>query len=181
MFSRIGDGNGEGRLTITATAEAYPGQIYEGYVERISPTIDPDSGQFRVTGRLSARKGSEAQLLPGMLVRMNIVTDRHPHALVVPKRALRREGERHYVLKLEPGEDGEAIVHVVDIDEGYEDEESVEVVPREAGALASGDLIVLVGNRDLVDGDTVAIDPGSETEAETPGEPQAPEEARQAG
>jgi len=172
MFSLLGSTNGEARLTITATAEAHPGEVFEGHVERISPTIDPDSGQFRVTARLASREGSSAKLLPGMLVRMHIVTDSHPDALVVPKRALRREGERRYVLQIVEGEDGEITVRRVDVDEGYENDELIEIVPREPGALDAGDSVVLVGNRDLADGDVVRIEePAAEAPpAEAPSE-----------
>ena len=178
MFSRLG-ATGEGGLTIRATAEAYPGASFVGYVERISPTIEADSGQFRVTARLATETGSEARLLPGMLVRMRIITERHANALVVPKRSMRREGERRYVLKLEDVEGTEAVVRMVNVDEGFEDDDSVEVVPLQNGALAAGDRIVLVGSRDLIDGDTVRIENAGEDgetaeeipEVEVAGEP----------
>lgn len=150
-------GGTPGGLAITATTEAYPGRIFEGYVERISPTIDPTSSQFRVTARLVEPEGVEHVLLPGMLVRMRIITDRHENALVVPKRALRREGERRYVLVLESDGDTDR-VRRVEVEEGFQDEESVELLPREAGALDEGTRLVLVGSRDLVDGDPVRVD-----------------------
>ncbi|MEW6072713.1 MAG: efflux RND transporter periplasmic adaptor subunit [Planctomycetota bacterium] len=168
-----GDGPA-GVLEVTATAEALPGEVFTGEVERISPTIDPDSGQFRVTARLRAADGSErSRLLPGMLVRIEIVTDRHPDAVVLPKRALRREGERRFVYVVEPpAADADApadvpppppgesfrTIHRVDIAEGYSDEESVEIAAVEGLPLREGQLVVLVGSRDLDDGDLVDVD-----------------------
>jgi membrane fusion protein (multidrug efflux system) len=163
LFTRGGGGqtNGEAHLSLTATAEAYPGQQFQGWVDRISPTIDADSGQFRVTARLAApEEASGVRLLPGMLIRMQIVTDRHADALVVPKRALRREGERRFVLLIEDQGGGDHIVRRVNVLEGFEDEQNVEVTPVEAQALTAGDRIVFVGSRDLIDGDPVRVDDG---------------------
>jgi RND family efflux transporter MFP subunit len=157
--------NGSSHLSLTATAEAYPGQVFEGWVERISPTIDPDSGQFRVTARLVApEEAGGVQLLPGMLVRMEIITDRHADALTVPKRALRREGERRFVLRIEDQGGGDHVVRRVNVLEGFEDDENVEITPVEPQALAEGDRIVFVGSRDLVDGDSVRVDKGGADE-----------------
>ncbi|MEQ1894338.1 MAG: efflux RND transporter periplasmic adaptor subunit, partial [Planctomycetota bacterium] len=99
LFARVGQGQTDERLAIEATADAYPGRTFSGWIERVSPTIDAQSGQFRVTGRLEGvQEGGRVRLLPGMLVRLAIVTERHEDALVVPKRAIEREGERRYVL-----------------------------------------------------------------------------------
>ena len=49
-----------------------------------------------------------------MLVRIEIVTDRHPNALVVPKRALRWEGERSYLLAV----DASGTLRRVDVRDG---------------------------------------------------------------
>ena len=167
LYSLAGDQNGSGRLTIRATADAFPGEEFTGWVERVSPTIEPESGQFRITARLQSPDEERVKLLPGMHVRMRIVTDRHPDALVVPKRALRREGDRRYVLVIDPAteaDDTRAVRRVV-VEESFSDDDYVEIVPTEAGALEEGQEVVLVGSRDLVDGDPVAVD---ELSAPTP-------------
>ena len=152
-----------GMLSISATAEAYPGQEYLGWVERISPTLDADSSQFRVIARLRHGEGTTKEtaartaLLPGMLVRMEIVTERHDEALAIPKRALRREGERRYVLRI-VGSGDDARVEEVDVDEGLEDEDFLEVLTRDGATLAAGDRLVLIGSRDLREGDPVRVD-----------------------
>jgi membrane fusion protein (multidrug efflux system) len=162
-----GDGGSETeRLEITATAEAFSGHEFRGQVERISPTIEAASGQFRVTARISSNE--QARLLPGMLMRMRIVTDRHPEAMVVPKRALRREGARRYVLKVEEDAEGASdegsdlrILKRVNVAESFSDEDYVEILPIEEGALQRGDEVVFIGSRDLIEGQTVRIDPGA--------------------
>jgi hypothetical protein len=107
-----------------------------------------------VTARLEPRAEGEptAVLLPGMLVRLSIVTERHPDALVVPKRALRREGDRNLLFVVRDG-----LAREISVSEGFSDDEDVEVMPLEAGALKSGEPVVVVGNRDLEDGVQVSV------------------------
>ena len=150
-------------LTFSATTEALPGAAFPGRVQRISPTIDRDSGQFRVTGVFDPPSDPSRRLLPGMLVRLRIATDEHPDALVVPKRAVRREGELAYVLAIEDDR-----VRRVAVDEGYSDEDFVEVLPRSGQALTEGSLVIAVGSRDLEDGDRVRIQPPEAGEGASP-------------
>lgn len=169
-------------LEVHATAEALPGMTFRGTIERISPAIDPQSGSFTVHAHIEPSAAVEdgglhetshthahtpgptngptnghalprARLLPGMLVRLEIVTDRHPNALVVPKRCLRREGEATLIFIVRDGR-----ARRVEVREGFADDTSCEVTPLEANALAAGDLVVVVGNRELEDGSEVAIE-----------------------
>jgi RND family efflux transporter MFP subunit len=159
LFARVGTANGEGKLLLSATADAFPGRTFDGWVERVSPTIDAQSGQFRVTGRLECvQDAGLVRLLPGMLVRLRIVTDRHPQALVVPKRALEREGDRRYLLAVERGTDGGESVRRVEVLEGFAEDEWIEVLPEADARLEAGSRVVVVGGRDLADGDSVRVD-----------------------
>jgi len=144
-------------LEVTATAEAIADAVFRGEIVRVSPTVDSESGSFRVTARLETGADAESgrRLLPGMLLRLRIVTDRHPDALVVPKRAVRREGEESFVLRVEDG-----IARRIAVTEAFADDDFVEVVPFEEDALADGDEIVEVGTRDLEDGAEVRVDDG---------------------
>jgi RND family efflux transporter MFP subunit len=141
-------------LEIRATAEALPDLVFQGEIQRISPSIDASSGSFRVTVKLDpAPQGStEKRLLPGMLVRIEVVTDRHADALVVPKRALRREGEVDLLFVARGGR-----AQRVEVSEGYSDDDSVEVTVLQ-GELARGDLVIVVGNRELEQGSEVELE-----------------------
>jgi len=134
-------------LEIRATAEALPQRTFAGEILLVSPSIDPTSGSFRVTVRLPSAKEGEAGLLPGMLVRLEIVTERHADALVVPKRALRREGGSDFVFVVEANR-----ARRVEVLEGFSNDDSTEVVPREGGQLAEGARVIVVGNREIEDG-----------------------------
>ena len=145
------------KLKLSASAEAYPGKEFEGWVERISPTIDADSGQFRVFARL--RPDPEVVLLPGMLLRMKIVTARHENTLVIPKRALRRQGDKRFVLVVDPapGEPSRPLRRV-DVREGFQDDTHLEVIPFNPEELTEGMQIVMVGSRELKDGGRVKVE-----------------------
>lgn len=143
-------------IEIRASAEALPGVPFRGRIQRISPSIDAQSGNFRVTVRLepaTEKKDAAHLLLPGMLIKLSIVTDRHPQALVVPKRALRREGEANLVFVVREGK-----ARRVEVDEGFGSDEDVEILPRNGATLAAGDSVVIVGNRELEDGAEVELE-----------------------
>lgn len=139
-------------VAITAAAEAIPGVLFPGRIERVSPTIDAASGNFRVTAALEGRVEGR-RLLPGMLVRLRVVTDRRSGVLAVNKRAVLREGDQSLVYVARDG-----IAERVLVEEGLSDATFVEVRPIGPSQLFEGDLVIVVGNRDLEDGAEVAID-----------------------
>ncbi|MFT6109388.1 MAG: RND family efflux transporter MFP subunit [Planctomycetota bacterium] len=143
-------------LDIEIEPEALPGEVYTGRILFVSPTIDAASGQFRVTLAVDQPQDEEKRppVLPGMLLRVRIVTERHPNALAVPKRALLREGDSHFVFVA----DGDK-ARRVRVEEGFSTDDNVEVVPTEANTLSAGDAVIVVGNRDLEDGDSIEPSP----------------------
>ncbi|MCK6448746.1 MAG: efflux RND transporter periplasmic adaptor subunit [Planctomycetes bacterium] len=150
-----GEAPAAGELELRAETEALPGATFTGVIERVSPTIDAQSGAFRVTARMqvTASNDPKAELLPGMLVRLRIVTERRPNALAVPKRSVLREGEVAHVVVVRDGR-----ARKLAVEEGLSDDEWVEVRPLGDDTLAAGEQVVVVGNRDLEDGAEVEID-----------------------
>ncbi len=142
-------------IEIRASAEALPGVQFRGRIQRVSPSIDAQSGNFRVTVLLepATEKDAAHMLLPGMLVKLSIVTDRHPQALVVPKRALRREGEANLVFVVREGK-----AHRIEVEEGFSGDDDVEILPRNAASLHGGEPVVVVGNRELEEGAEVEFE-----------------------
>jgi RND family efflux transporter MFP subunit len=175
--------DGVGGVEIEAVPEALPDERYVGHIRIVSPTVDASSGQFRVTVGLDQPDPNDERvrppLLPGMLLRLDIITERHPDALVVPKRAVVREGEAYFVFKVEDG-----VARRVRVRESFPDDLDVEVQPEEADALTPGVAIVVVGNRDLEDGDRVEVAdwvrPGTDASVEKADEA-APDEDTGAG
>lgn len=144
-------------LDMTASCEARLGFTFEGSITRTSPTIDRQSGAFRVTAHLEPESrpneaGQTARLFPGMLMRLMVVTGTHADALVVPKRALRRESSNVFVLAVEND-----VLRRILVREGYATDDDIEITPI-SGALDSGASVVLIGSRDLEDGDGIQVD-----------------------
>jgi hypothetical protein len=92
---------------------------------------------------------------------------------VVKKRAIRREADKGLIFVV----DG-TVARRVEVEEGFGEGDLVEVIPLGGRPLAEGDLVVVVGNRDLEDGSEVSFDaaPGEPRE-ETPAAAGAPEPA----
>ena len=111
-------------------------------------------------------------VLPGMLLRVRIVTERHPDALVVPKRALLREGDSYFVFVAEGDR-----ARKIQVEEGFSDDDDVEVLPIGDAPLVPGADIVVVDG-DLEDGDGIEASlwpaartaPAGTTEAEGDGD-----------
>jgi membrane fusion protein (multidrug efflux system) len=145
-------------LSIRATTEALPGLEFEGLVQRIAPVVDATSGSFRVTASVRREPLGDRpeRLLPGMLLRLSIVTDRRDGALVAEKRAIVREGEQSYLFAV-VDEGGQALARRRLVREGYSDASHVEVVPLDDLPLDESTVVVVVGARDLADGEPLEV------------------------
>jgi len=145
-IARLDRGQGV-RLIADASGTQAPAAI-----ERIAPVVDPSTGTVKVT--LAVRQ--DADLRPGSFVRVEIVTDTHDRALVVPRSALVAEGRRWHVFRV--SEDG-AKVERLEVTRGYEEGDRVEIAetndPRRT--LAEGDRVVVVGASALTDGSTIRV------------------------
>jgi len=159
--------HGFAEIEVSATSEALPGHIFTGHIERISPEIDAASGSFRVTVRLEEESGG-FRLLPGMLLRVSLVTERHVDALAVSKRALRREGDATILFVAEDGKARRVVVQ-----EGFGDDEYIEVEPLGGAALDAGMDVIVVGNRDLEDGKEIEIAPWDDEAESAEEEPES--------
>ncbi len=128
------------------------GATANAVIERIAPAVDPATGTVKVTVAVVGETG----LRPGAFVRVDIVTDTHDDALVVPRTALVAEGRRWQVYRL--NEDGET-VQQIEVALGFENGDLVEVTGTADPeiVLASGDLVVVVGAPALSEGAKVRV------------------------
>jgi RND family efflux transporter MFP subunit len=120
-------------------------------IERIAPSVDPATGTVKVTLTVP----DAGHLRPGAFARVDIVTDSHESALVVPRSALAAEGQRWFLYRLAAGDK----VEKIQVDLGYEAQDRVEVVPRER-PIAAGERVVVAGTGALEDGSVVEVVPG---------------------
>jgi membrane fusion protein (multidrug efflux system) len=129
--------------TAAMTVDSDPQSSFTALVERISPTIDVDTGTFRAT---MAIDNTEGRLAPGMFGRFTIAYETHSDALVIPNSAAVRE-------------DSEVVVYVVTdgkvsrrrVGTGIEADGLVEIV----SGLSTGDSVVLSGQARLREGSRV--------------------------
>ncbi len=125
-----------------------------GEVQRISPIIDPQTGTVKVTIAFDGH----GEVRPGMYVDVNLVTEIHRDALLVPKRALIYDQDQIFVYRL--GE--ERRVERLLIESILEDRENVEPT----GGLQEGDEIVIAGQAGLKDNALVRLPGDPDPEAE---------------
>ncbi|KFN52343.1 hypothetical protein N790_00810 [Arenimonas malthae CC-JY-1] len=131
-------------LAVRMTADAMPGKVFEGVIDRVSPVVDGGSGTFRV---VTAFPGGEG-LRPGMFGRIEVVYDQRADALTVPRIAL-LEGE------------GETAVYVVregkavrtPVETGHLSGELAEI----RKGLSEGEQVVTAGKITLRDGAAVDV------------------------
>ncbi len=138
------------RLSKGQTARLFSASMGEGTrsgeVVRIAPIVDARSGTVKVTVGIPRNQG----LLPGMYVEVELVTDTHPDALLVPKRAVVYDNDQGFVFRLSEEMKVERLV----LEAQLEDSENIE--PR-AGLLAAGDRIVVAGQAGLKSGAKVRL------------------------
>lgn len=125
--------------------DALPGENFIGEVLRISPTVNPETGTFKVT--ISIRDESR-QLKPGMFGRVRIVYDTHPNALLIPKNAVISEDGLSSVFVINNN-----IAYRKDITTGYTNGNNVEIL----SGINPTDTVVTIGQSSLQDSSLVEI------------------------
>jgi membrane fusion protein (multidrug efflux system) len=125
------------------TAQALGDEERFGAIDRIAPVVDSRSGTVKVTVAIPPSEG----LLPGMYVSVDLVTEVHEDALLVPKRALVYDDDQLFVFRVTEDEHVERLM----LTPVLEDRDHIEP----AGVLDDGDRIVIAGQAGLKDGSLV--------------------------
>jgi RND family efflux transporter MFP subunit len=81
-------------LPAAVTVPAYPGQVFEGKVQSIIPSLDPEKRTARLRVVLSNPK---SLLKPGMFATLSITVGKEPSGVVVPIEALIEQGGSVFV------------------------------------------------------------------------------------
>lgn len=109
-----------------------------GFVKRISPAIDPESGTFKVTVDVNDKNGIFAV---GQFVNVKIIKKIHKDVVLLTKDALIFDGGKVFIFAVD--ENNEALKKQVEL--GFEDGSRVEVVK----GLAENERIVTAGKNSL--------------------------------
>lgn len=124
-------------LKQTALIKADPYQV-QGFVKRVSPAIDPESGTFKVTVEIDDQKDL---LAVGQFVNVKIVKKVHKNAVLLTKDALIYDGGKIFVFVVD--EDNKAVKKLIKT--GFEDGSRIEVVE----GLTESDRVVTAGKSSL--------------------------------
>jgi len=142
---------GQYLMAISADQEAVissdflQGKRFEGWVKRISPVVDPKSGTFKVT--VGVRDRWEF-MRPGIFVNVQIITDTHEKAVLIPKQAIVYDGGDRFVFVVR-----DSTASRVKLDGGFEDGESIEALSE----IEPGTPVIIVGQNGLKDQAKVKI------------------------
>lgn len=125
--------------------DALPNQTFMGYVERISPVVNSQSGTFKVTIFVDETMNI---LRPGMFGRVKIVYDTRENARMIPKSSVISEdlAQSVYVIK-------DSLAFKKKIQTGYTNGLNVEVID----GLDDGEMVVTIGQGSLQDSSKVSI------------------------
>lgn len=127
--------------------DAYPDRKYDGKIDRIQPMVNRSRGVVRVTIRITQ---PDQYLLPDMNVRAiinNPVTDETAaETLWIPQAAVVTEGDETVVFVLEKEQVRRQVVKL-----GATEGKQTEVT----SGLKNGDVVVLPGEKTLIDGQTI--------------------------
>lgn len=123
-------------------ADAFPGEVYDGHVQSVTPKGDATARSYRV--RIAIDGATPLQV--GMTTEVNIVVRRHDDALLVPDAAL--DGDRVWVAR------GDRI-HASPVVVGIRGDRQVEIVR----GVSPDDAIVAAPTEGLEDGERVRSAP----------------------
>jgi membrane fusion protein (multidrug efflux system) len=125
--------------------DALKNSRFPAKVVRVSPTIDPASGTFKITIEVD---DPSHNLKPGMFGRVHIIYEVHENALTIPREALVVDGDEEAVFVIVDGKAERRLLST-----GISRDGKVEVL----GGITDDDRYVLVGQTGLKDGTSVNV------------------------
>jgi membrane fusion protein (multidrug efflux system) len=128
---------------------------FRGRIDQISPVVDPATGTVKVTVQ-AVRPPREVR--PGAFVRVDVVKEERPDALVVPKEAVVRELQKTYVFVADAD-----VARKREITLGLEQGSVVQALT----GVAAGEQVIVAGQGALEDGTAIKL-PGVQVAALPP-------------
>jgi membrane fusion protein (multidrug efflux system) len=128
------------------TVDAYPGNVFEGTIQSISPIITGESKTFEITARIP---NPDSLLLPGMFARTKVITYEADDAISVPNDALVKTAGGFQVFVINKDNVAEAR----DVQVGYVSTENTQI----QSGLNAGDVVIVQRPPELKAGSKVKI------------------------
>jgi len=85
-------------LPCEITLDAWPGEVFQGSISEIAPTVDPASRTMEV--RVNVRN-ADSKLKAGMFAKVKIVTERKDNIVKIPAAALLNRFGEQYVFAID--------------------------------------------------------------------------------
>ncbi len=128
------------------TVDAYPGNVFEGTIQSISPIITGESKTFEITAKIP---NPDSLLLPGMFARTKVITYEADDAISVPNDALTKTAGGFQVFVINKDNLAEAR----DVQVGYVSTENTQI----QSGLNPGDVVIVQKPPELKAGSKVKI------------------------
>jgi HlyD family secretion protein len=136
-------------LPVRVSPIAYPGsEAFDGFVSSVAPVIDPGSRTFEVAAEVSNPRGL---LKPGMFVNTEMVIEVVDNLLMAPATAVVLRDDSSVVFTVRV--DGARYAKMVHVETGIRSDGFVAI----SGAISESDLIILLGNSFLEDGQLIQV------------------------
>ena len=134
----------KGQLTYL-TSDYLEDKRFEGYVKRISPIVNPETGTFKVTIGLDLDHDG---LRPGMFVNAFIITRTNDNALILNKDAIVYDGNKRFVFVVQ-----DSLAYKLPVEVGFEDASRIEIIE----GISDTANVIIVGQNGLRDKTKVKI------------------------
>jgi membrane fusion protein (multidrug efflux system) len=138
--------------TVHVTADAFPGETFEGKVTAIDPRVDTASRNFQVEASIT---NSSQRLLPGMFGRVAVQSGSMQHLLTLPQAAITYNPYGATVFLARKSPDGQSLIaEQVFVNVGATRGDQVAVL----SGIKQGDQVVTSGQLKLKNGTPLAVD-----------------------
>ena len=125
---------------------------FEGRVSAVDPIVDPDT---RMVGLQAAVADGSGELHPGMAVRVRLLVDELPDAILLPQEAIVRQGTKNMIYTVDPANTAQP--REVEVGEFFVDGVHV------ARGVAAGERVIVAGQQKLQAGTPVVAEPYTPT------------------
>ena len=133
-------------MSVDFVSDAMPGRVFSGRINQVAPVYDPNTRTLALTVTI---RNDDHSLMPGMFGTVTIIIGGKDFALVAPQEAVLVQNGQTGVFVVGP----ESLVRFQPVQTGLAAEGRVEIV----SGLKTGDLVVVVGQNRLRDGQQVEV------------------------